>query len=84
MLFYFGECAHAAAYIGKRNDECLILFRLREICRSDGQIRQKCDRSDKTYVLLGLNVRHCLGPTFSSLPMSVLGFLDLVLKRRFR
>ena len=58
--------------------------RLREVCRSDSQIRQKCDRSDKTYILLGPNVRHCPGPTFSSLPMSVLGFLVLVLKRCFR
>ena len=36
--------------------------RLREVCRSDGQIRQKFDRYDKTYVFLGPNVRHCQGP----------------------
>ena len=36
--------------------------RLREVCRSDGQIRQKFDRSDKTCVLLGPNVHHCPGP----------------------
>ena len=36
-------------------------FRLREVCRSDGQIRQKSDRSEQTYVLLGPNVRHCPG-----------------------
>ena len=49
-------------HISFRAASQMVLYRLHEVCPSDGQIRQKFDRSDKTYVFLGLNVRHCPGP----------------------
>ena len=53
--------------------------RLREVCRSDGQIRQKFDRSDKNLCFSRTKCPPLSRTEYPCLPMSILGFLVLFL-----